>query len=150
MEYYIGQDNLKDVKEWFEDLQKDRSEEAGRLEDELEEAIKDIESFNEELKGFYWKNKGHLELSNGEVDRRNMDIERYHRMLKDKRDFIKRRLNELVRQERDDIEWIWKLERNQREATKQYRSTDPTKQQLRAVNWKSKNQKDHPEPKEQG
>lgn len=149
MEYYVEQDDLEIVREWFEDLRKERNIEAARLEDELEEAETDLKNFSEELEGIRtWKAKRHIDPTTAQVNDKQMNIERYHRMLRDKRDFIKRRLNDLVRQERDDLEWIWKLERNQREATKKYRSAEPTKQQQRAANWKGKTQKDHPEPEE--
>lgn len=135
---YVEQDDLETVKEWFEKIREERIIEAEKLEDELEEAETDIQNFLEELEYVRsWKAKKHLETMNGQINEKQMEIERYHRMLRDKRDFIKRRLRDLVKQDREDLDWIWKLERNQREASKEYRPT--TKEQIRAANWKARN-----------
>lgn len=135
--YYVEQDDLETVKLWLEDIREKRIEEAERLEVELEEAEADIKDFEEDLESIReWKPKRHIESMNGEVKENEMDIERYRRMLRDKRDFALRRLRDLVRQERDDLEWIWKLERREREATEAYRPT--TKKEHRAADWKAR------------
>ena len=51
---------------------------------------------------------------NGSVNEWKVDTERYYRTLRDKRDFAKRQLRDLVKQDREDIEWMWELERNER------------------------------------
>jgi len=149
---YIEQDDLETVKEWLEVIRQRRTEEADTLEDELTLAIADLEEFEEDLKDVLkWKRKKHLDTMNGSVSEYAVDIERYRRMLREKRDTIKRRLRDLVRQDREDLEWTWKLERNQRNSERQERESDwqtrrerepdeeyrpASKSQQRAANWK--------------
>jgi hypothetical protein len=135
--YYVEQDDLETVKAWLKIVRAIRTEEAMRLEEELEEATAKLEKFerkpDERRK---WLAKANLELDLSVVIEREMDTERYHRLLRDNRDYTQRRLRDLVKQDREDLEWIRKLEREEREATKEYRPL--TKSQQRAADWKTR------------
>lgn len=143
--YYVEQEDLETVKKWFEEIRDKRAEEADRLEAELEEAEADLEEFETDLEETrQWKPKKHLDTANGQIVEDAVDVERYRRMLRDKRDYTLRRLRDLVKQDREDLEWIRKLERSERletereeqKATEEYRPT--TKSQQRAANWKAR------------
>ncbi len=93
---YVEQDDLEIVREWFEEIRVDRIDEANRLEVELAQAERDIREFLEELENVdAWKSeRGHIEWTNGEVRERRINVERYYRMLRDKRDFAQTNYNE--------------------------------------------------------
>ncbi|HEU5374702.1 MAG TPA: hypothetical protein VFV38_04620 [Ktedonobacteraceae bacterium] len=150
---YFEQDDLESVKAWFEAIRERRAEEADALDEELSRATRDIKDFETELKRVLkWKELPHLDTMNGHIPDSTVDVERYRRLLRDKRDIARRRLRDLVRQDREDLEWIWKLERNQRLKDRRERESDePTrrerepnkdrrpvsKSQQRAANWKA-------------
>jgi hypothetical protein len=150
---YFEQDDLESVKAWFETIRERRAEEADALDIELAKAINDLEEFETELKRVLkWKELEHIESMNGNIPEYTVDVTRYRRMLRDQRDIAKRRLRDLVKQEREDLEWIWKLERNQRYKDREERESEEpvrrehepkkdykpvTKSQQRAANWKT-------------
>jgi len=138
LSYYVDQDNLETIKAWLRESREWRSQEAERLEQELEEAEADLEQFRTELEKYREsKTKYVFDLwLNNTLSDTEVDIERYHNMLQSKKANTLRRIRDLIKQDREDLEWIWKLEqRDKREAFKEPRLT--TKQQ-RAANWKSR------------
>lgn len=140
MSYYVEQDDLKSVRAWFEENRKLRSKEAARLEVKLKEADDELEEFEYQL-DYREKQKASIyNFGSNDLTPNPYEegIERHHRSLRQKRWDFTRQLRDLVRWERDDLEWLSTLERKEREAHRQYRSTNDTKQQQRAENWRNR------------
>lgn len=140
LSYYVEQDDLEEVKDWFETNRESRNEEAARLEVALEEAQAQLQEFEEKLE-VHREREANLMFHNRDLtpNPNDVEIERYHRLLRENVWNIRRQLRDLVRWDRDDLEWIWKLERQQREAANSYRPV--TKKQQRSANWKEKKAK---------
>jgi len=114
-EYYEEQDNLKTVREWFKHSREFRRKEAERLEQELAQVENDLEEFENELQGSdRHKRYGWIEPYNGRVDREAMEVERLKQSLRNRRNDILHRIRNLIRWDRDDLQWIGTLEGRQR------------------------------------
>jgi len=136
LNYYVEQDDTKVVREWFKENRISRKEEAERLKEQLEDVEEVLDRFLPGLEKHleYQSRNSHNRYSDIVPNLKEREIERYHQSLWDRRRDILRQLRDLVRWERDDLEWMERLERKEREASRHYSSE--TKQQERAANWK--------------
>lgn len=140
--HYVEQDDLETVKAWFERTRRQRKEEAERLEQRLDEATAELDEYEIRLEARR-ERKANQMFPNNNLAPSAMDesIERYYRSLRQKVWDLKRQLRDLIRWDRDDLEWLATLERKEREANKQYRpSNNEVRQQQRAENWRAKKQ----------
>jgi hypothetical protein len=139
MSYYVEQDDLGTVKAWFEENRRLRREEAARLEQRLEEVNAELDEFEDRLEE-HREREAKLMFHRMDLTPTPMEegIERYSRSLRQRKWDFTRQLRDLVRWDRDDLEWIGTLERKEREANRQYRSANDTRQRERAETWRAK------------
>jgi len=143
---YEEQDDIEAVRKWLKRDRETRKADAEVIEQSLDEAIEKLDTFEDRL---VEENKQQARIGFGQNDlvpnAHRSEIERYHRILQDRVWSLKRQIRDLVRWERDDLEWMSKLERQEREAGKHYKPTE-TKQQQRATGWKEKRESQKQEP----
>jgi hypothetical protein len=107
----IDQSNLDDFREWYKINHDLRAEEAEWLDAELREAeerLEQIGSYLEEYKG----RRGSSSYDHD--DQRRQEVERNFQFAYEWTWKIKRRQRELMRWEREDLEWLDRLEGRQR------------------------------------
>jgi len=144
---YKEQDDIKVFREWLKRDRETRKEDAEVIEQNLDEAIDKLNTFEDRL---VEENEQLTRIGFGQNElvpnAHKSEIERYHRILQERVWSLKRQIRDLIRWERDDLEWMSKLERQEREADKHHGSAE-TKQQQRTANWKEKRESQRQEPK---
>lgn len=112
----MDQDDLREFREWYKINHKLREEETERLELKLSEVEEELEQaegarerkrLNEEKIGWLYRRDEPLNAGQWET-------ERHYQGLWEWKWKIERRLRELIRWERDDLEWLGRLEGRQR------------------------------------
>ncbi len=107
MSQYVSQEDLDEYREWHKINHDLREEEAEKLEFELREAEVRLEQIGKYLDDY----KSHRISSSYEHDdMRRQEVERQYQFAYEWTWKIKRRQRELIRGERDDLEWLDKLE----------------------------------------
>jgi len=134
---YEEQNDINKVRTWFKRDRETRKADAEVIEQNLDEAIDKLEDFEEKLEGEL-EQLARIGFSHNSLvpDANKSEIERYHRILQDRVWNLKRQIRDLIRWERDDLEWMVKLERQEREAAKQPKPNEAKQQ--RSANWKDK------------
>jgi hypothetical protein len=106
----VDQSNLDDFREWYKTNHNLRAEEAERLETELREAEERLEQIGNYLE----EDKRYRGPSYRHDDMRRQEAERNFQFAYEWTWKIKRRQRELMRWEREDLEWLDRLEGRQR------------------------------------
>jgi hypothetical protein len=133
MDWHRKQDDLEAIKDWFEDSREARGNEIDLLGLKLAEADAELAMFEED---YTMHRASHNYRDELELMPREEKIERRYQMLRQKKWEIMRQIRDLIRWEREDLEWIWKLERKELETTR--RSARIAKKTERANNWKER------------
>jgi hypothetical protein len=118
---------------WLEISRDFRTQEAQNLEQELEEIEEDINDLEEGIKSVRkYRDKNLYDYSQEAVSEREMSFIRTLNYLKDKRWDIIRRLRDLIRWDRDDLNWLGTLKgRETRERTNRQKSIENPREEGR-------------------
>jgi len=116
MSQQVAQDNLEAFREWYKINHKLREEETARLELKLREVERELEQAEEARKRIRLdRDKLGWGRQRGEpLNPSEWEAERYYQGLWEWKWKIERRLRELIRWEREDLEWLGRLEGRQR------------------------------------
>lgn len=112
----MDQNNLEDYRQWYEVTHTDRETETERLEQLLDDVETELDEW-EDLLGWKREQSEKIGFGNrpGEVPNPNeLETKRYYQGLWRWKWDIERRLRDLIRAERDDLEWLGKLEGRKR------------------------------------
>jgi len=116
LEPNLDQKNLAEYRQWYEVTHADRETETRRLELLLDDVEAELEEWEETLE---WERqteeRRQFETRWGEVPNpHQLETKRYYQGLWRWKWDIERQLRNLIRAERDDLEWLDKLEGRQR------------------------------------
>ncbi|MEO6888676.1 MAG: hypothetical protein ABI456_05825 [Ktedonobacteraceae bacterium] len=116
----MNQNNLEKYRQWYEVTQTDRETETERLEQLLDDVETELEEWEDSLEQKR-ERYGNTEFwdTPGEVPNpHQLETRRYYQGLWRWKWDIERRIRDLIRGERDDLEWLGKLEVRKRARTR--------------------------------